>query len=385
MYRTTRMETIVTKHMSIHPERCLNNRSSADYCRVCVDVCPLHAIELCVDGVRFDASQCNECALCVSDCPTETFRHGEFAPLDVVASAAGKKELGLICRSSDVRKVMTGSQAIPCLGLLDDKLLVALRAAGVEQLYLYGLNQCGTCLSRVGGQRLSQTVQRASPALQSYFPVMTDMSDQVNVIAPAMLADRPDREAIEKPMSRRGFLGAMAKDVAHVAISTLPDSLQPESDHIGSMKNESMLKHLPQSQQLALTNVQTLEISTGTSKWFHEVRAIGECNACAICSLVCPTGALIAEKVKHVWQLQHRRAACIACGLCNSLCPLQALQLFALSDETFIADEVAQTLYQCRQSVCTVCGHSFSSSDGQESLCRACENERSIRGQWLAS
>ncbi len=49
-----------------------------------MDVCPLNAIDLSVDGIRLDVSQCNECALCVSDCPTETFAHREFAPLDVV-------------------------------------------------------------------------------------------------------------------------------------------------------------------------------------------------------------------------------------------------------------------------------------------------------------
>lgn len=377
------METAITKHMSIHPERCLNNRSSADYCRVCVDVCPLNAIDLSVDGVRFDASQCNECALCVSDCPTETFTHREFAPLDVVASAAGKKELGLICRFSDAEKVVAGSLAVPCLGLLDDILLAGLRTAGVEQLYLYGLNKCETCLSRVGGQRLSQAVEAASEVLQNHFPDMRDMSEHVTVIPFTLLEDRPDREAVEKPMSRRGFLGNMAKDVAHVAISTLPDSLQQESGLVASFQNECMVKHLPQSQQLALSNVQALEISADMSSWFHEIRACGECDACGICSLVCPTGALYADKSEHRWQLHHRAAACIACGLCTSLCPHQALQLQPLMEKELILDEAVNALYECRQSVCSACGRSFTSPDGQVKLCRPCENERLIENQWL--
>jgi Fe-S-cluster-containing hydrogenase component 2 len=367
--------------MSIYPERCLNNRSSADYCRICVDVCPLNAIDLSVDGVRFDASQCNECALCVSDCPTETFTHREFAPLDVVALAAGKTKLGLICRFSDAEKVVAGSLAVPCLGLLDDILLAGLRAAGVEQLYLYGLNKCGACLSRVGGQRLSQTVEAA--AVQSYFPDMRDMSENVNIVPLALLEDRPDREAVEKPMSRRGFLGSMAKDVAYVAISTLPDSLQYESGLVASFQNECMVKHVPQSQQLALSNISDLGMPAGTSNWFHEVCACGECDACNICSLACPSGALYTEKSEHRWQLHHRAAACIACGLCTSLCPHQALQLQPLMGKELILDEEASTLYECRQSACSACGRSFTSPDGQVKLCSPCENERLIENQWL--
>jgi ferredoxin len=348
-----------------------------------MDVCPLHVIDLSDDGIRFDVSQCNECALCVSDCPTETFIHGEFSAVDVVALAGGKKELGLVCRFSDAEKVVAGSLAVPCFGLLDDVLLIGLRTAGVEHLYLYGLNKCETCLSRVGGQRLSHALKNAPTVLYDYFPGIHDMSEIVNVIPITLLEDRPDREAARKPMNRRGFLGSMAKDVAYVAISTLPDSLQSGSGLVTFMQNECMVKHLPQKQQLALTNISTLGIPTGITSWFHKICACGECDACNICSLACPTGALFTEKSEHIWQLYHRIPACIACGLCISLCPHKALQLHPLMDGTSLWDEDVNILYECKQSVCSACGRSFTCPDRKVKLCKPCENERSIEGQWL--
>jgi ferredoxin len=348
-----------------------------------MDVCPVNAIGLSADGLRFDVLQCNECTLCLSDCPTEVFTHCEFSPLNVVAHAAGKKELGLVCQFSDAQRVIADSLAVPCFGVLDDLLLVGLRAAGVEQLYLYGLNRCELCLSRVGGQRLSRTMEGASAVMQSHFPCIHDMAGNADIIPPALLEDRPDREAAEKLMNRRGFLSSMAKDVAYVALSTLPDSLQHESGPIVPMQNKSMVKHLPQAQQLALSNIHVLEILTDTSNWFHEIRASGECDACGICLLVCPTGALSAEKAEYIWQLLHKAAACTGCGLCVSLCPHQALELFPLIDHALILNETVNTLYECRQSVCSACGCSFIGFARQANLCRSCENERLIEGQWL--
>ena len=253
----------------------------------------------------------------------------------------------------------------------------------MEQLYLYGLNKCEVCLNRVGGERLSDVLKNITSALQSHIPGIHDMSETVDVPAIAELEDRPDREAFEKPMNRRLFLGSMARDVANVAISTLPDSLQSESGFVMSVQNESMVKHVPQSQQLTLNNINILTMQADTSGWFHEVCACGECDACNICALACPTGALYTEQSEKLWLLHHRAAACIACGLCISLCPHQALQLQPLMDKERLLDKQTNRLYECKQSVCSACGHSFTSPDGQVKLCRSCENERLIKSQWL--
>ena len=40
-------------------------------CGICVDECPLSAIELVNDKAKVDAEECTECGTCVDECPNE--------------------------------------------------------------------------------------------------------------------------------------------------------------------------------------------------------------------------------------------------------------------------------------------------------------------------
>lgn len=386
------MQLSVTEHLTIHSNRCLNGRGSSEFCRRCIDSCPRNAIDITADtGISFDSSQCTECALCISACPTEVFTHDGFIPIDFITLAKGKSELSLYCQASNSNQMKPDSLPIPCHGLLDDRLLVGLHTMGVKQLHLHGLDRCSSCLSRAGAQRLTQTLKMTSTTLKAHFPSLHDASENSDVFAVISDKNITRPEQSEAPMDRRNFLDGAVSAVAYIALTSLPTKLLQDQaakkDLIAPEQNECMVKHLPQPHRIALLNLQSGDISiadTGdTDAWFHEVRDQGSCDACGICSLSCPTGALSIEDLEQTLKLNHQPAACIGCGLCSSLCPQQALQLMVVHDDATILGGGSHTLFRCEKLRCKSCGISFTHLDDHTRLCRSCESEESIRDQWI--
>lgn len=376
----------VTAHMTLHVSRCLNARGSTDYCRRCLDGCPRNAIDITDVGIHFDTSRCTECALCVSDCPTEVFSHDGFAPIDLITQAEGKKVLELCCQAADPEQMKADVLPLPCHGLLDDRLLAGLHSVGVEQLRLHGLEHCSRCLSREGALRLARTLERAPATLKARFPSLHAVSETGDVSA----VRSDDHRGKKTPMDRRHFLGGTVNTVAYAALSALPVKLLQdqgrENRPVVSDRNECMVKHLPHSHRLARLNLQSGDLSIADIgdryPWFYEIRDHGSCNACGICSLSCPAGALPINESEHLFSLNHQPAACIGCGLCVSLCPQQALQLLTVHDDAVILDGGTHTLFECERLRCSSCGAGFTHFDGHTGLCRPCENEKAIRSQW---
>jgi ferredoxin len=323
----------------------------------------------------------------VRDCPTEVFSHNGFAPINLTTLAKGKKLLELCCQASDPEQIKAGCLSLPCHGLLDDRLLVGLHSVGVEQLNLHGLDKCANCPSREGARRLAQTVERAPATLKACFPSLHGVSETGDIFAITSDAGKIGRKA---PMDRRHFLEGTVNSVAYAALSALPVKLlkdqSSENAPVTSDRNECMVKHLPHSHRLARLNLQFGDISSAdigdADAWFHEVRDHGNCDACGICSLSCPTGALPVSESEQLLSLNHQPAACIGCGLCVSLCPQQALQLLVVHDDTIILNDVTHTLFECERLRCSSCGAAFTHTDGHAGLCRSCENEKAIRSQW---
>ncbi len=384
----------------IQVNRCLNARVSIKYCTSCFDGCPRNAIELTDSGeIHLKPETCCECALCVSDCPTETFTHRNFDPVELIASVTTlineNAELHLYCQAGKAEQADANDLHIPCHGLLDDRLLIGLRHAGVNRLNIHGLEMCGSCPAQEGARRLVQTFEKTPPTLRDHFPSLHDISTGEALSIATSVKKVADTKKTQKPMDRRKFLDSAIKGVVNAvtltALNGLPTSVFQRqgnrNDSILPGASECSIKHLPQRHKLALLNLQNGDISiadTGDKNaWFYEVHGHSACDVCGICSLICPTGALAIEDGGKSIKLNHRSASCIGCDLCSDFCPQEALQLLVAHDDTNILNESSRLLFEYKKIGCETCGSSFVGDDDHTNLCRSCENEKAVREQWL--
>lgn len=360
--------------------RCLNFRHRMEFCDACVRACPREAVTASIDDVAIASEQCNNCALCVADCPTGVFEHDYFSSMQLVAWANGKSFIELFCQIAG-GETLTGRQArIPCHGVLDACTLAGLKAVGVKQIAVHGLEKCAECPTKVGGDRLRALVDAPPPSTPDIRIVVEDDAK------PA--CEPPEDGAVqlgmnaEPEMDRRSFLVGLGRRTARAAAaSTLAGLIEDESQEETASGDALAKKHVPDYHRAALTALFAGQVR-GTS-WFHDIQADDQCTGCQTCAVRCPTGALGWQDKGDRVALTYRTAACIGCGLCISVCPYDALSLSPQTDDAALRADRVTTLFTSRQLRCSACGAQFLPHDGDNRYCWVCKNERELDDEWL--
>lgn len=103
-------------------ELCLNNRYKKMECQRCRRICPQGCIN---SALEFDLTNCDECGMCLSDCPAEAIAgegYSQTSICEILASA--NSPLWLSCSRQDKQS------SWPCLGFLEARLLLAFVFSG---------------------------------------------------------------------------------------------------------------------------------------------------------------------------------------------------------------------------------------------------------------
>lgn len=338
-------------------DRCTAVRNRNSTCRRCVDTCQLNAIEVKLNEVTLSASACNACGACVAACPTEAIvplqpTEGQLRDAASASIEANGGRAVIACaRIASKRQADPARFAeVPCLSRVGEALVVQLVANGARDVLLVDGN-CETCKHRDCVVAVYDAASFADSLLNSH-------NSDVRV---SHMTGFPQDMRIESAeglygSTRRGFFSDAASAAKETAMTAAKTTIESELGYKvdeksigerlrvtenGTLPQISMVRH--EAALNALDAIGLPREGAIESRLFGSVSIdLGKCNACGMCAVFCPTGALVrdpAEKASDPLRyLEFSAADCVQCGLCVDVCWKGALELSATVDAQELYD-----------------------------------------------
>jgi ferredoxin len=359
---------------------CLNIRGRAEHCQRCATVCHSNALSLTADAVEVDREKCTGCGACVPVCLAGALRLSGFSPRCFLEALAGETEVHLHCTESTDSG---GGVVIPCFKVLDDRLLAAVRADGVETLFLHGLDRCVDCrhggaLRELGRMQLKLKKELGESAVR-LLPATTRVT--------AAKEYRQTRQREDQPhLNRRSFLRFAGAHAASGAARWLVP-VEVDDDGVPDLPffqgDPEAIRQPHPYQSLLAERVGRVPWRDDTAVPWRKRSMAEHCNGCLACGQRCPTGALLAKEENQTRSISFEQALCTDCGLCEALCPVDAVLVHRISGIEEV--EVPRSVLMMRMLVtCDHCGTDFLPETSDATTCPTCSNEQELDDEWLA-
>lgn len=346
--------------IKVNDERCISVRNRNAHCMRCAEACTSGCISVEENRLVVQPEKCISCGTCATACPTSAIEICQPNDDDlthmVKDSIIATKGHPVICCENAVREASLKLEdaaevavVLPCLGRVDESLLVGLAAYKAFDVTLVCGN-CEQCDRATGGALVRRVAQGAQNMIAAFgsnttLTVTSDMPASVTAAHAGKVAAAHAGAA--GGVSRRSFLcgakdegtkAATAAVTAEVADQLgIPEDIEVPAAYRKVNKNGTLSHYVP-SRRTRLYNY-LRHVGDGTPKGKEvESRIIGAveidgstCKNCRMCAVFCPTGALerVDEGAGGVFGLIHRPAACMQCRLCESICPVQAIHVNA--------------------------------------------------------
>lgn len=356
-------------------ESCVNLRARSIRCEACVEACPVAALELTEDKVGV-TEVCTSCGGCIPVCPGGVFSVTGYSVSAVVDAVGDDAEVRLHC--SESRGMGGGGIVVPCLHVVDARMLSAMAGEGVEKIYFGGLEHCEDC--KRGDAR--ETVSHACKRMEKW------LGDQAPAIA-AVLEDDQKRttSAVDRhdqvKMDRRSFLRFAGVRAAASAAGWVAPQAEPIEQNVSIFDRNPFAPRPVEYLSIVADRADSIPWAEKARPPLYSRTLESACTVCEVCAQRCPTGALRLGEDSSGKAISYDADLCTNCTLCAVICPHDAVQARAFKVEDLVG-RARLDLVRLETAACRQCGTRFvPEQGGNEHLCQTCLIEDELDDEWM--
>jgi ferredoxin len=330
---------------NFNTELCTHSVQGIAGCTRCLKVCPTGAISSSGETILIDSNLCQGCATCMLACPTGAITyaapsfndmHKRLATSLGDVAGPGRNSLQLLIHED------TDQSMDEYLDSIDKPLvrfaLPAIAAAGLDiwlAALVQGAAQVVVKLPYDLPESTRGELQAQVGMAQALLAAIGDLAERIIImegtqpIAPVTMRDGIAAHSLPVMSG-----GVTKRNVLTAAL----DRLQTSSGAAGSAMPASV--DLPDNAPFG-----TVEVNPRS------------CTLCMACAYLCPTGALVSEKIGP--RLNFIESRCVQCRLCEHACPERSITLRQRLLLDADARQTARSLNKDLQHRCPKCSAPF--------------------------
>ena len=287
-----------------------NNKSAG--CTKCETICPADVIAIAEHTLTYTPAACIRCGACQGVCPTESFKIEGFAHENFVADFV-----------ADESDVVSCKKNLPCLAALNSEYLISLVLEKGRDIILDTghCEGCGIAESVTG--HIHTSIEEANRFLEAFESVLRIKREDVAYDPEAKKTDTLSRRQLFSKLNVKDAVKAKLRFDKEVDVAMQDRIGIGDGDY---NRNRVREKQLPFRRALFISATRDLDgdpeavLDAGAFPFITDkVIDKSRCTNCALCYHVCPTGALVGERIKG--KIAFDFLHCVACNSCHDICP----------------------------------------------------------------
>lgn len=355
-------------YVSVKPQFCCKVISSHSSCTRCMEICPMQAIYIDKKGIELK-SNCLECGLCASVCPT-----GALAIQEPTEEALYRKiiQLGdlyetVIITCNRNTKKLPQVLSIPCLGGLSLKFLFVINLLPYPINIIWEQEKCLQCEAAKG---IKQYVKRLGKIEKLNSNLGIDSNSIKNVKKIPELNLQSSKKEMDVDVERRKLLYSvfdslrnLPKESVDAFMGRSNNEDKSRSKKVKTTSNHSrFIQKIIESERSAVldTNIDIISFP----------RLVNTCFFCKACTILCPMGALAFDEDGSMILYRDK---CVGCGLCADICYHRSLKMTTASSRDLKKGNLIRLADMIKQK-CKTCDGDIIASEKVEE-CPACSKK----------